>query len=418
MAMIEVEPVRCGTRRLVRRPARRELTLGRPPPAQCFEHHRPFATRPRPSGDDRPANPLRGRATSVAAFTSSTATVRGAGRSRGLDGSRQSGLTADGTRTQRFQCRLLHGPALSSSGELSGADRRRRRRRERTQGTRPPYDDGNTLAAPISSRVQQTPPPPGTGQQGGWRVPPPVSPSSPPMIWGRAGSDPPFADPDPRVSEFNERLASAEPVPGGGSAAAVAAASLAAGARGDGRRAVEDDRSTWSTARSTAVAQATGRELAGSACSRSHDEETARAYGAFAAGVEAATGDGRRARGRDPATRAAARVASGVPAASASEACLEAVVAAESLAGRCNQNASSGPHRRLAAGEAARAAARRRTCSVNLPSAQRRRMGAARSNARWPSSSPDITADRRSIVPRACVAVRRTPRAPLRADCR
>ncbi len=136
---------------------------------------------------------------------------------------------------------------------------------------------------------------------------------------------------------FIARLASAEPIPGGGSASAVAAA-LAAGlvamvaALSAGRPAYASFAPTHDRAGRA------GRTLADSLVTLA--DEDAAAYGAFAAAMKLprATDDEKAARAM--AIRSAARAAADVPLRTL-EACLEVVAAAEALAGRSNRNASS-----------------------------------------------------------------------------
>jgi formiminotetrahydrofolate cyclodeaminase len=142
---------------------------------------------------------------------------------------------------------------------------------------------------------------------------------------------------DRTVGEFVDDLASDEPVPGGGSASAVAA-SLGAGlvamvaALSAGRPRYAEHAATH------ASAGARGRELADRFLSLA--DRDADAYAAFAAALKLAreTDDEKLARAR--ALGAAARVAAEIPLACV-EACRELVVAAEMLAGRSNANAAS-----------------------------------------------------------------------------
>jgi len=142
---------------------------------------------------------------------------------------------------------------------------------------------------------------------------------------------------DLTLGAFVDELASAQPVPGGGSASAVAAA-LAAGlvamvaALSVGR----PKYAHYGETHARAAAEGTSLkdrllELA--------DEDSA-AYAHFAAAMKLPRETEAEQAARKTALQAAARTAANVPLACI-RACLEVVVAAESLAGRCNLNASS-----------------------------------------------------------------------------
>ncbi|HEX8940381.1 MAG TPA: cyclodeaminase/cyclohydrolase family protein [Candidatus Limnocylindrales bacterium] len=142
---------------------------------------------------------------------------------------------------------------------------------------------------------------------------------------------------DLTVSQFVERLASPEPVPGGGSASAIAAA-LGAGlvsmvaqlSRGRERYAAYEA--------TLERALGTGDRLA-----RRFPEladEDAAAYAAFAAALKLPRETAEEQAARRAALQAAARGAAEAPLACV-EACLDLATAAESLAGRSNRNASS-----------------------------------------------------------------------------
>jgi methenyltetrahydrofolate cyclohydrolase len=139
------------------------------------------------------------------------------------------------------------------------------------------------------------------------------------------------------LAGFVDHLASAEPVPGGGSASAVAA-SLGAGlvamvaALSDGRPKYVQHAATH------ASAGAAGRALANRLLELADDD--AEAYAAFAAALRMPKSSEAEQAARGDALRAAARTASNVPLACV-EACRKVVLAAESLAGRSNLNASS-----------------------------------------------------------------------------
>ena len=141
---------------------------------------------------------------------------------------------------------------------------------------------------------------------------------------------------DLTVAGFIDRLASPDPAPGGGSAAAVAAS------LGAGLVAMVAELSKrpkyMEHAELHGAAQASGRELADRLLALA--DEDAVAYGAFAAALKLPRDTDAEREARSAATRAAAREASEVPL-RCLDACLETVAAAESLAGRCNQNASS-----------------------------------------------------------------------------
>ena len=142
---------------------------------------------------------------------------------------------------------------------------------------------------------------------------------------------------DLTLEAFSARLASAEPVPGGGSASAVAGAlgaslvtMVASLSTGRPKYAQHEDLLGWAIDR--------GGELR----TRFLDlaDEDADAYAEFAAAMKLPRGSEAEIATRKAAMREAARRAAEVPLACV-EACLSLVEIAEALAGRSNANASS-----------------------------------------------------------------------------
>jgi len=142
---------------------------------------------------------------------------------------------------------------------------------------------------------------------------------------------------DLTLARFVDELASAEPVPGGGSASAVAA-SLGAGlvamvaALSVGRPKYAD------FAEYHASAAIAGRALTDRLLRLADDDSAA--YAVFAVALKMPKDSDAEQAARKSALRTAARTAADVPLACV-EACHEVVLAAESLAGRSNLNASS-----------------------------------------------------------------------------
>ncbi len=167
---------------------------------------------------------------------------------------------------------------------------------------------------------------------------------------------------DLTLSEFSDRLASAQPVPGGGSASALAgsmaAALLAMVSRlSAGRPKYEQYATTH--ARALEVAEVTRTRLLDLA------DEDARAYAAFGTARKMPRDTADEQAARDEATHVAARGASEVPLAVVRE-CARIAYEAEAMAGRSNLNAASDLEvaARLATAAARGAAA---NVLINLP---------------------------------------------------
>lgn len=164
------------------------------------------------------------------------------------------------------------------------------------------------------------------------------------------------------LAQFSERLASAEPVPGGGAASAVAAAlgasliSMVAGlSTGKPKYAVYEE----TLVRCLALGQDLATEFLRLA------DRDAEAYAAYAAALKLPRETEAQQEDRKAAIRAAARVAADAPW-ECVKACTQLVVLAETLAGRSNVNAASDVLVAALLGEAAARGAAENV-RINLP---------------------------------------------------
>lgn len=142
---------------------------------------------------------------------------------------------------------------------------------------------------------------------------------------------------DLTLAEFSELLASADPVPGGGSASAVAG-SIAAGLVAMVAR-LSLDRPRYEPYRQTNERGLEAAEAARTRLLRLADDD-ARAYGGFAAARKMAHETPEQEEARNRATQVSAREASEVPLAVARE-CAGMLEVIATLAGRSNLNAAS-----------------------------------------------------------------------------
>jgi len=142
---------------------------------------------------------------------------------------------------------------------------------------------------------------------------------------------------DLTLDEFLARLGSAEPVPGGGSASAIAAALAAALVTMVAR--LSRDRAKYAAYEATHLHAEAGGQEASRTFLRLADEDAA-AYGAFSAALKLPRETDDEKVARSQALRAAARGAARVPL-EVVRACTGLAADIESMAGRSNLNAAS-----------------------------------------------------------------------------